>query len=124
MGPCIYSIMRDSIGRGEKTRMAAVGLLYAGDIVHNKKKFRSETLDPKGSSKGGSKHEGISPQQQQKKVIRPVHGQSRTTVLCTGYCTIYYIYDLVAIGHLKLKKARKRSAGRREKERRQARNAP
>jgi hypothetical protein len=34
------------------------------------------------------------------------------------------MYDLVAIGHLKLKKVRKRSAGKREKERRQARKAP
>ncbi len=33
MGPCIYSIVKDSIGRGRKTRMAAVGLLYAGYIV-------------------------------------------------------------------------------------------
>jgi len=48
-----------------------------------------------------------------------------------AYCNLYrvlynllYMYDLVAIGHLKLKKVRKRSAGKREKERRQARKAP
>ncbi len=61
-----------------------------------------------------------------KKVIRPVHGQSRPTVLCTGFCTSYDTCDLVATGHLELKKARKkkRSAGKRKKERRQARKAP
>jgi hypothetical protein len=60
MGPCIYNIMKDSIGRGRKTRMAAVGLLYAGYIVQ--KIFRSETRDPKGSKNKIKKHEGISPQ--------------------------------------------------------------
>jgi hypothetical protein len=50
-----------------------------------------------------------------KKVIRPVHGQSGPTVLCTGYCTVYYTCDLVATGHLKLKnapKGTKRAVGR------------
>ena len=42
-----------------------------------------------------------------KKVIRPVHGQSGPTVLCTGFCTFYDTCDLVATGHLELKNAPK-----------------
>ncbi len=50
MGPCIYNIMRDSIGRGEKTRMAAVGLLYADNTVHIIQV--GDTGPQRGSTKG------------------------------------------------------------------------
>ena len=77
MGPCIYNIMRDSIGRGEKTRMAAVGLLYADNTVHIIQV--GDTGPQRGSTKRGQKHKGSAPQKKRAK---------GPTVLCTGYCTV------------------------------------
>jgi hypothetical protein len=80
MGPCIYNIMRDSIGRGEKTRMAAVSLLYAGHTVHIIQV--GDTEPQRGSTKESQKHKGSAPQKKRAK---------GPTVLCTGllYSLIY-----------------------------------
>jgi hypothetical protein len=71
-----------------------------------------DTGPQRGSSKGESKNMRAFRHNNKKKVIRPVHGQSGPTVLCTGYCTFYYTCDLVATGHLKLKNAPKGAKAR------------
>ena len=84
MGPCIYNIMKDSIGMGRKTRMAAVGLLYAGYIVQ---KYSGRRHGTRKGRKTKSKNMRAFRRNNNNKVVRPVYGKKWPTVLCTEYCT-------------------------------------
>ena len=97
-----------------KTRMAAVGLLYAVILYINERKIQVGDTGPKGVVKRGVKNMRAFRHNNKKKQGHPTCSWPEL-----AYCTLYrilynllYIYELVAIGHLKWKKARKK--GRRQ----------